>query len=90
MKDLEKKLAVLKLAQKHQLEMLKDGVHSNIEYVVFGKEKEYWEFEVGYLDDMGTGDIGCCFNEDSLNGAASYHTINPLQPEESLDTDDAS
>jgi hypothetical protein len=70
MENFEKKMAALKMAHVHQIEMLKSGIHSNIEYITyrssFGDKSEYWEYYVAYIDDTGTGDTGCTFDEGSL------------------------
>lgn len=66
MKDLEKKLEVLRLAQEHQMEMLRQGIHSDIRYITYGDDDENWEYGVDYIDHTKTGDIGCCFDENSL------------------------
>jgi hypothetical protein len=61
--EIEKKIAVLKLAQAHQIEMLNMGVISNLEHFVHDDEdgNEDWEYHVSYLDVVGNGDTGCSF-----------------------------
>ena len=61
---MEKKIAVLKLAQAHQIEILKnEGIISELNYHEHG---DSWEYEVAYLDVHLDGDTQCCFDEDSL------------------------
>lgn len=61
---------VLKEAQKHALEIFKDyGYVPEITFDEYNKksEKEYfWEFNVVYKHNDGTGDVGCSFDKESL------------------------
>lgn len=85
MKDLEKRIKVLKLAQEHQMDMLRQGIHSDISYTTYGANDEYWEYNVDYLDDVGTEDIGCCFDENSLESGDPRGYIGSFSVKEQKD-----
>ena len=59
------KMEVLKLAQKHQIDMLEQGIISSILYYEWGGSMN-WEFEVEYLNVYHDGDTSLCFDKNSL------------------------
>jgi hypothetical protein len=66
MNEIETKIAVLKLAQAHQAEMLEKGIHSSIMYFEWGDKPGQWEYEVEYLNVGLNGDTQISFDVDSL------------------------
>ena len=66
MNEIETKIAVLKMAQAHQIEMLEKGIISSIIYLEWGDEPGQWEYEVEYLNVDLDGDTQLSFDVYSL------------------------